>query len=212
MILRNILLQDKIVLFHPETSKYGRLIIHKPHSDSSHLHWSCKNKVATITPNSKLPIILKQYKMDVIDNIIEPEIQQKTNAAGAVVEEEDGRIWIIHPTNEYLNIRATFPKGRIEKERVLDTVLLQETAIRETFEETGLNIILHDFICDIITKKNHVIRYYHAKRISGHPRYMGWESQAVSLVPKEQLKSILHTVNDHKVVDVLLSKKIREIS
>jgi hypothetical protein len=46
-------------------------------------------------------------------------------------------------------------------------------------------------------------RYYHAKRVGGTPSEMGWESQAVHLVPKEKLKDHLNSPLDKEIVEKL---------
>ena len=55
-------------------------------------------------------------------------------AAGAVVREPDGRIWLVAPTNQFAGYQATFPKG------TLDGKSMQATALVEVFEETGLDV------------------------------------------------------------------------
>jgi 8-oxo-dGTP pyrophosphatase MutT (NUDIX family) len=51
-------------------------------------------------------------------------------AAGAVVMEPDGRLWLVAPSNGFGGYLATFPKGRVEP-----GISLQATAIREVWEE-----------------------------------------------------------------------------
>jgi 8-oxo-dGTP pyrophosphatase MutT (NUDIX family) len=55
-------------------------------------------------------------------------------AAGAVVREPDGRIWLVAPTNQFVGYQATFPKG------TLDGKSMQATALVEVFEETGITV------------------------------------------------------------------------
>lgn len=35
-------------------------------------------------------------------------------AAGVVIREPDGRVWVVAPTNAFGGYRATFPKGRLD--------------------------------------------------------------------------------------------------
>ena len=46
-------------------------------------------------------------------------------------------------------------------------------------------------------------RYFLAERVGGNPADMGWESQAVMLVPVEQLAQVLNSPNDAPIVDAL---------
>ncbi|HWQ09024.1 MAG TPA: hypothetical protein VN436_07955, partial [Holophaga sp.] len=43
------------------------------------------------------------------------------------------------------------------------------------------------------------VRYYVGKRVGGSPAGMGWEAQAVSLVPKERLYEALNRTIDHEI-------------
>ncbi len=78
--------------------------------------------------------------------IIEPRFDcpmGEAEAAGVVVCEPDGRIWLVAPSNGYGGYHATFPKGRIEK-----GVSRQANAIREAFEEAGLQVAITAFLAD----------------------------------------------------------------
>ncbi len=118
------------------------------------------------------------------------------DAAGTIIFEPDGRLWIVHPTNKFVGYTSTFPKGTRDGNEDLRT-----TAIRETYEETGLLVTLLDYpgVCygagvnnGAFVKLNRasgVTYYYIAKRVAGSPSDMGWESQAVSLVPVTSLRA-----------------------
>lgn len=114
--------------------------------------------------------------------------------SGCVVLEPDGRVWLVHPTNRYHGVAATFPKGRHEPE-----LTLLVNAIKETFEEAGLTVEPVAYLCDVVRTKT-VTRYYVVRRTGGTPAAAGWESQAVSLVPVEQLSEALNRPNDRKVL------------
>lgn len=118
-------------------------------------------------------------------------------AAGAVVMEPDGRVWVIHPSNAFGGYRATFPKGKQEP-----GLSLEQTAIKETFEEAGLVIALTHWLVDV-PRSTSVCRYFLARRIGGTPAAMGWESQAVSLVPFARLGEVLHHPNDQPLLEAL---------
>jgi ADP-ribose pyrophosphatase YjhB (NUDIX family) len=203
---------------HPEKDEYGSdVIINKPHVDSPIHHWNDNNKHATITPNSNnIPEHINNIpfskwedrpkttedwnKIDGQGDFEEPPLENPHNkkiSTGAIIHEKDGRVWVFHPTNQFANIEASFPKGKLDK-----NINLRANAIKEVGEETGLKIKLtgHAADSDRTTGKT---RYYHAERVGGHPANMGWESQAVSLVPKSNLKDVLNSPLDHKVVDKL---------
>lgn len=46
-------------------------------------------------------------------------------------------------------------------------------------------------------------RFYRAKRTGGTPTACGWESQAVSLVPRGMLYEILNGRPDHPIAEVI---------
>lgn len=204
MQVRSELLHDKEIVFHPDRSN-GSIRIYHPTKETEDIDWLYRNRIATITPKYNLSTYLtirlfQENNFEKQQDFYEPDFLFNTNAAGTVIEEEyHERVWVIHPTNQYKGLNATFPKGRIEKGHSS-----RETAIKETLEETGLKVVLTSFLCDITTKNNSVIRYYRAKRVGGHPKDMGWETQAVSLVPKEQLREVLHSKDDQLILDKIL--------
>lgn len=126
-----------------------------------------------------------------------PLLPGKAPAAGAVVMEPDGRVWVIHPSNAFGGYQATFPKGKQEP-----GLSLEQTAIKETFEEAGLVIALIRWLVDV-PRSTSVCRYFLARRIGGTPAAMGWESQAVSLVPFARLGEVLHHPNDQPLLEAL---------
>jgi ADP-ribose pyrophosphatase YjhB (NUDIX family) len=121
----------------------------------------------------------------------------KKPASGAVVVEADGRVWVVSPSNQFGGYINTFPKGKV------DTGLsLRATAIKEAFEESGLLVELTGFLCDSI-RSTSVTRYYSARRLGGSPADMGWESQAVHLVPMAMLAAFASHPNDQPVINAL---------
>jgi 8-oxo-dGTP pyrophosphatase MutT (NUDIX family) len=121
----------------------------------------------------------------------------KRVAAGVVIEEPDGRVWVVHPTNAFGGYPATFPKGTMEP-----GMPMRATAIREAWEESGLQVVLTGFLADVPRSRSKT-RYYLARRIGGCPADMGWESQAVSLVPRALLHTVLVNPNDAALVLML---------
>jgi 8-oxo-dGTP pyrophosphatase MutT (NUDIX family) len=107
-------------------------------------------------------------------------------AAGAIVVESDGRIWCVAPTNRFGGHEFTFPKGRA------DGRSLAASALVEVFEETGLQVRLLAFVCDVRRTQTYT-RFYVAERVGGCPSSAGWETQAVVLAPPAELaKSLTH--------------------
>lgn len=123
----------------------------------------------------------------------------KRAAAGAVVREPDGRIWLVAPSNGFGGYATTFPKGRVEP-----GVALQATAIREVWEESGLLVEPTAWLGDFSRTQTYT-RFYVARRIGGHPANMGWESQAVHLVTPADAVRLLNRTTDHAVLEALLA-------
>jgi 8-oxo-dGTP pyrophosphatase MutT (NUDIX family) len=121
----------------------------------------------------------------------------KAPAAGAVILEADGRIWLVAPSNVFGGYTATFPKGRIEND-----VNRQASAIREAYEEAGLKVKITGFLADSNRTQSYT-RYYLAERTGGNPAAMGWESQAVHLVPRSMLANFLTHANDLPLLKAL---------
>lgn len=117
--------------------------------------------------------------------------------SGCVVVEPDRRVWIVHPTNEFLGTKATFPKGRLEP-----VLSLAQNAVKETWEEAGIVVEPFAFLTDV-PRRIVVTRYYLARRKAGSPALAGWESQAVSLMPFEAACKALNRVGDRMVLPAL---------
>lgn len=117
--------------------------------------------------------------------------------SGCVVLEPDRRVWIVHPTNEFMGTQATFPKGRVEP-----VLSLAQNAVKETFEEAGIVVEPFAFLTDV-ARRIVVTRYYLARRTGGAPALAGWESQAVSLMPFEQAAAALSREGDQAVLSAL---------
>jgi 8-oxo-dGTP pyrophosphatase MutT (NUDIX family) len=118
-------------------------------------------------------------------------------AAGVVTVDTDGRVWVVAPSNGYAGYRATFPKGTVDP-----GMSLQATALREAFEESGLHVRLARHLVDVRRSQSYT-RYYLAERVGGDPAQMGWESQAVMLVPPARLAQVVHHPNDQPILAAL---------
>jgi 8-oxo-dGTP pyrophosphatase MutT (NUDIX family) len=112
----------------------------------------------------------------------QPDLIRK---AGAIIVEPDGRLWIIEPANHYFGTVASLPKGTLDNE-----TCPRLTALREVFEETGLIVQLGEHLADV-QRDDATVRLYRARRVSGRPVDMGWESQSVRLVPPDQLAMVM---------------------
>jgi 8-oxo-dGTP pyrophosphatase MutT (NUDIX family) len=126
----------------------------------------------------------------------------KKLSAGVVVIESDGRFWLVAPTNAFGGYKATFPKGRLEP-----GMTPQAIAIKEAYEEAGLQVQITAYIGDF-ERSMTLTRYYLGHRIGGLPTEMHWESQAVMLVPRSQLLTVLNHPNDHAVIAALDKLKL----
>ena len=194
---------------HPHVDDNGkRVVIKNPSRQSAMSTWHDAGEVATFVPDGDVPRILKgvkvapwkeaknftnkdwnQYSKDygIPAALVGPLklIPGKKTAAGAIIIEPDGRVWLVSPTNKFGGHENTFPKGGKE-----DGYLLQATAMKEVWEETGLQIAIDDHLADIERETSHT-RYYLARRTGGSPSKMGWESQAVHLAPLDQMVDML---------------------
>jgi hypothetical protein len=54
-----------------------------------------------------------------------------------------------------------------------------------------------------VSRSTTYTRYYLGRRTGGNPADMGWEAQAVMLVPRAQLSDILHNTVDLAIVQSL---------
>lgn len=195
-------LNNDLPHIHIKKNDSNRIVgIKSPSKPSPLLLWEGKkdillDTILTITPGTMLPLSLNHAvfrpwqppstsegwsKIQTSDvKIKEPKFiptEGKRIAAGAVIIEPDLRIWLCEPTNHFGGQTLVIPKGTIDK-ALPD---LQVTAVKEAFEETGLHVKLTEFIGDY-ERTTTKVRYYLAKRISGTPADMGWESQSVKLM------------------------------
>ncbi len=79
---------------------------------------------------------------------------------------------------------------------------MRGNALKEGFEESGLQLVLTGFLCDSL-RSTSVTRYYLARRVGGHPSSMGWETQAVSLVPRVRLAEFVNHKNDQVILQAM---------
>ncbi|NNG22115.1 NUDIX hydrolase [Telluria aromaticivorans] len=204
--------------FHPKKNDDGELVaIAAPSAATAGPDWLDPALAATVLPGGSMPAALngigfRPWTAAPQDDagwasvagqdaafsepVYEPVAGMRV-AAGVVIEEADGRVWVVHPSNGYGGYQATFPKGSQDH-----GVPLRATAIREAFEESGLQVVLTGFLADL-TRSRSRTRYYLGRRVGGCPSDMGWESQAVSLVPRALLHTVLVHPNDAPLVGSL---------
>lgn len=204
---------------HPCKNEDGETVyIRRPHQPSPLSDWHDATQIATVVPAGAMPLHLNgvafrswegvpqseaQWRSCVANaRFVEPSFEVpagKLPAAGAVVLEPDGRVWIVAPSNQFAGNLATFPKGHVDRGSAL-----RQTAVRECFEESGLRVELMAHLIDMTRSKTHN-RYYLARRIGGTPADMGWESQAVHLAPLAALGDLLNNPGDHVVLKALMA-------
>jgi len=215
--------------FHAKRGEKGQRVgLYDPHKPTPATQFHNPGVVTTVTPGDKLGDItlngLKlsgwkgaptteedwatvpgQIKLDEKPLDLGPDVDPKTGkkayqkrpASGVIVEEADGRVWVISPTNKFGGYTNSFPKGGQD-----DGLSLQANAIKECFEESGLQVEITGLLGDI-ERTTSIARYYRAKRVGGSPADMGWESQAVHLVPKDQLADFMDQKIDKDLVGML---------
>lgn len=191
-----------MITWHPHADDFGqRVTLHSPSKPSLLSTWPDANAVATAVPGQSMPDTiphetwqgLEGNEWEVLAGTMqfkEPlPSQQVVWSAGALVFEEDGRVWLITPSNRFGGYDYTFPKGKQE----LDCSL-KATALKEVWEESGLKVQLTAWLGDF-PRTTSTCRMYLASRVSGNPADMGWESQAVHLVPEAKLNDLLAPID-----------------
>jgi 8-oxo-dGTP pyrophosphatase MutT (NUDIX family) len=117
----------------------------------------------------------------------------KIDAAGLVLLEPDGRIWVREPRDHFGGYQHSFMKGR----RV-PGLTLQQTAHQETWEESGLRgrvvAFLGDYAGDVTTT-----RFYLAERDGGAPA-IGRETWALRLATLDEAATLLNRGRDRSVL------------
>jgi len=216
----NLLDISNMKYLHPRPNEHGEMVMIYHASIPSVLDaFDDPTQQVTVVPDGEIPVQLNGISFKPWTSapktladwvhvagqsaLEEPALQPKPGkklSAGVVIIEPDGRFWAVAPTNAFGGYKATFPKGTIEP-----GMTPQATAIREAFEESGLQVEITGWIGDF-ERTTSVTRYYFAKRVSGNPAAMGWESQAVLLIPKEKLFKVLNHAKDHELLNIMLAK------
>ena len=203
-------------VFHPRPDNHGQPVKIKHPSQPSEMEaWADSEALACVVPDGPMPSSVNGLPVSSWNavpesndgwealaaehTIPEPDFNAPAakKSAGVVVREPDGRIWVVAPSNAFGGYQATFPKGKMDK-----GLSTQATALLEAFEESGLQVRLVRHLVDVKRSTSYT-RYYLAERIGGNPADMGWESQAVMLVPLKQLPKVLNNLNDRPIVEAM---------
>lgn len=135
--------------------------------------------------------------------LAEPPLPDGRISAGLVVVEEDGRIWVVAPKNQFGGYENTFPKGGVEK-----GLTTQQNALKEVYEESGLSAEITGYVGDFKGSTG-TTRYYLAKRTGGAPWQHDDETEAVKLIPQSQLGGFLNVQRDKSVLKAALESMQR---
>lgn len=199
----------RLAIEHPFPNDDGQPVtIHLPSLPTCLTAWGDPTRIATVAPGGALPDGLNGVPFTPWEGglltptspVDEPPYALPAGlkaAAGVVIVEDDGRVWLVAPTNRFGGYEATFPKGRVDP-----GTSLQHTAIREAFEESGLLVELGAWLFDA-RRTQTFTRYYLARRTGGSPAAMGWETQAVHLVPLSELGAVATHPNDAAIIAAL---------
>ncbi|WP_232422380.1 NUDIX hydrolase [Methylosarcina fibrata] len=205
---------------HPCRDDNGdEVIIHCPSTPSPIEAFADPQRIAAVVPGGKTPSELNGIPLMAWASvpgslaewaqvpgqaaIDEPPMKPQPGrklSAGVVTVEQDGRFWVVSPTNAFGGYKATFPKGTLDP-----GIPPQAAAIKEAFEESGLQIEIIGWIGDF-ERSTSVTRYYFARRLNGNPAAMDWESQCVMLVPQDKLFTVLDHPNDKPLIAAVLTK------
>ena len=205
-------------VYHPRRNNHGQPVrIACPTGPSSKDTWQDPTAAAVFVPDGPEPPILNTVPFTPAQPpssmagwatlVRAPDHQNppppfpkswKKRAAGAVICEPDGRVWLYEPTNHYGGYQKTFPKGTVD-----GADSFEATAAREAFEETGLLVEIGAFLIDS-DRSLSVTRFFLGRRIGGCPSAMGWEAQAVWLVPMAALHT--HAVSDYDAPVILAAR------
>ncbi len=204
---------------HPRIGGNGLPVELKAPSQPSALStWADPNQIATVTPDGPLPASLDEISLvawteaptesagweeqAVVLALPFPEPPMKSvpgraAASGVVILERDGRVWVVSPSNAFGGYVNTFPKGKLDQ-----GLSLRANALKECHEESGLQVELTGYLCDS-HRSTSVTRYYTARRVGGNPAAMGWETQAVHLLPRSLLATFVSHQNDLGILKAL---------
>lgn len=208
--------------YHPKQNDAGKAVeLEQPSQSSSLTTWNNVSQISTVVPGGCLPLTIAGIVLEVwsdaptstvnweklVESALfdEPPLKVspgKNPASGVVIIEADGRVWVVSPSNRFGGYAHTFPKGTIYPG---DNISLRANAVKEAHEESGLQVELIGFLVDS-ERSTTTTRYYLARRVGGSPADMGWESQAVNLVPLNHITQFASHPNDAVIVQALYNR------
>jgi hypothetical protein len=203
-------------MFHPRKNEQGGAVKLKNPSTATPIStWAEQGAIARVVPDGDMPLqvnglatgpwtgapttIAEWEALASTMDIDEPPFNAPagyTKAAGVVVCEPDGRVWVVAPSNGWAGYDATFPKGTMEGKST------KATALVEAYEESGLAVRLTKFLIDVKRSASYT-RYFLGERVGGNPADMCWETQAVMLVPRAALPQVLNNSRDIPIIEAL---------
>lgn len=121
---------------HPRTDDHGQPVELKSPSQATSLSsWADPSQIATVVPDGPLPASLngialatwteapttaagweEQARQDALE-LTEPpmvNVPGKLAASGVVILEDDGRVWVVSPSNGFGGYVNTFLKGKLD--------------------------------------------------------------------------------------------------
>jgi len=138
-------------------------------------------------------------QMDLDEDPIDADEDTRVSS-GLIMQEPDGRVWLVKPSYQYGGYKQTWPKGGQE-----EGLSLQANAIKETFEEIGLKGRITGLAGDFEGDTG-ITRFYHARREGGTPLDHDKETELVILASHDKLTSLLNRSRDRKIAETLKSK------
>lgn len=192
--------------------------VNYPSKPSDKASWADPDRTATFVPGGEVPAKLNGVAIKSWASVPKSEqewanvpgqklsldarfpfepMPGKSVGAGVIVREPDGRVWLTKPTNAFGGYQQTFPKGTVEH-----GLSMQASAIKETWEETGLQIRITGILGDY-ERTTSKARFYIAERVGGTPADMGWESQAVRLATRSDMDKLLNMGVDKGILEDL---------
>lgn len=126
-------------------------------------------------------------------------------SSGVILVEPEG-VWLVEPTGHFGGYTHTFPKGGVS-----GSLTHQQSALKELWEETGMQGELLTYLGEY-KKTTSQTKLYIGKKTVGQPWSAGWETQAVKLVPWDQVESFLdQSASSGKAADIQAAKDLKDL-
>lgn len=122
----------------------------------------------------------------------------KSKAAGLVMVEDDGRVWIVEPKEGVYD--NTFPEATVSQ-----NLSVQKSALKSAFIGAGLEAEITGLLGDFAGADS-VSRFYTARRTGGSPWLHSDKNQSVRLSPVAVLEALLNAPRDKEILEALKTK------